>query len=46
MVESIPSLAALKRHIASLDRAPARDACARFATGHAPLDDALGGGLA
>ena len=46
MAESIPSLAALRRHIASLDRAPARDACARFATGHAPLDDALGGGLA
>ena len=46
MAESIPSLAALRRHIASLDRAPARDACVRFATGHGPLDAMLGGGLA
>lgn len=46
MIESVKTIAALRRHIASLDRAPAASACARMATGHAPLDDALGGGLA
>lgn len=47
MTESIPSLAALRQHIASLDRAPAvGQACARFAIGPADLDGTLGGGLA
>jgi protein ImuA len=45
MSESLHSLAALKRHIASLDRAPAAQPCARFASGHDGLDAALGGGL-
>ncbi|MCI4591319.1 hypothetical protein MOK15_14615 [Sphingobium sp. BYY-5] len=45
MSESLHSLAALKRHIASLDRAPASQPCARFASGHDGLDAALGGGL-
>ena len=46
MIESVKTIAALRRHIASLDRAPAVSACARVATGHAALDDSLGGGLA
>lgn len=46
MSESLHSLAALKRHIATLDRAPATRPCARFASGHAGLDAQLGGGLA
>lgn len=48
MPESINTIAALRRHIASLDRAPASAGSdvARIATGHAPLDQALGGGLA
>lgn len=46
MSESLHSLAALKRHIASLDRAPAAQPCARFPSGHDGLDAALGGGLA
>jgi protein ImuA len=46
MSESIKSLAALKRHIAALDRTPALTVgCARLATGHAGLDAALDGGL-
>lgn len=46
MSESINSLAALKRHIAALDRTPASTVgCARLATGHAGLDAALDGGL-
>jgi len=46
MTESVKTLAALKRHIASLERIPAAQPCARMATGHAPLDQALDGGLA
>ncbi|MET0371805.1 MAG: hypothetical protein ABW039_10560 [Sphingobium sp.] len=46
MPESLHSLAALRRQIASLDRAPARESGARIATGHAPLDAELDGGLA
>ncbi|WP_022682073.1 ImuA family protein [Sphingobium bisphenolivorans] len=46
MAESLNSLAALRRHIASLEQLPARQGCARIATGHDPLDHALGGGLA
>jgi protein ImuA len=46
MRESSKSLAALRQTIAALDRGrPERDA-ARFATGHAGLDQAMGGGLA
>lgn len=46
MAESIHSLAALKRHIATLDRAPAAEASPRFTCGPAVMDAALGGGLA
>ena len=46
MAESVKTLAALRRHIASLDLAPAVQAAPRVATGHAALDRMLGGGLA
>jgi len=46
MAESINSLAALKRHIESLDRGPAQTSYIRMPTGHLALDEALGGGLA
>lgn len=46
MIESVTNLAALKRHIASLEGFPATEARACLATGHAPLDQALGGGFA
>jgi protein ImuA len=46
MIESIHSIVALRRHIASLDRAPARQQRARTTTGHGPLDRALDGGMA
>lgn len=46
MAESVNTLAALRRHIASLDRAPAFRSCARAQTGHGAIDRALGGGLA
>ncbi|MCP1471806.1 protein ImuA [Sphingobium sp. OAS761] len=45
MADSHHSLAALKRQIAALDRAPAR-AMLRVPTGHGGLDMALGDGLA
>jgi protein ImuA len=46
MVDSVNTLAALRRHIASLEGASAAKAGARIATGHLPLDQALKGGLA
>ncbi|WP_176596251.1 MULTISPECIES: ImuA family protein [Sphingobium] len=46
MAESVNSLAALRRHIASLEGVPAAQSHARVETGHAPLDHALDGGLA
>lgn len=46
MTESVRTLAALRRHIASLDRAPAVQDTPRVAMGHAALDRMLGGGLA
>lgn len=46
MAESVNSLAALRRHIASLEGVPAAQSHARVETGHAPLDHALYGGLA
>ncbi|WP_037464494.1 ImuA family protein [Sphingobium herbicidovorans] len=46
MIESVNTLAALRRHIASLEGIPATKAGARIATGHAPLDQTLQGGLA
>lgn len=45
MAESIRSLAALKRRIASLESVPAARGRARVATGHGAVDAALGGGL-
>lgn len=45
MIESVNSLAALRRHIASLEGMPATCAARRAATGPASLDRALGGGL-
>ncbi|PJG48641.1 hypothetical protein CAF53_10640 [Sphingobium sp. LB126] len=45
MVESVTTLAALRRRIASLERIPAGQAVPRVATGHVQLDRALGGGL-
>src|SRR5690606_2471514 len=39
------TLTALRRHIASLEGAPAASGCARGMTGHAAIDAALGGGL-
>ena len=46
MAESVKTLAALRRHIASLEGVPASQPHARVETGHAPLDHALDGGLA
>ncbi|AMK24217.1 MULTISPECIES: ImuA family protein [unclassified Sphingobium] len=46
MVESVKSLAALRRHIASLEGVPASQPHARVETGHAAIDQALDGGLA
>lgn len=46
MTESVKTLAALRRHIASLEGIPASRPCARVETGHAMLDRALDGGLA
>lgn len=46
MNESALSLAALRRTIAALDRGRPAGIGGRFATGHAGLDRALGGGLA
>ena len=46
MAESVTTLAVLRRRIASLEGAPAAKACARVATGHAPVDQALQGGFA
>jgi len=46
MVESVNTLAALRRHIASLEGVPATKAAARIATGHAHFDQTLHGGLA
>lgn len=46
MADSLQTLAALRRHIASLENEPAPRACARVATGHGALDQALDGGLA
>ncbi|MET0249791.1 MAG: hypothetical protein ABW164_08675 [Sphingobium sp.] len=46
MVESVHTLAALKRQIASLDRGVADRAPVRMAIGHAEIDRVLGGGLA
>ncbi|MGE4321603.1 MAG: ImuA family protein [Sphingobium sp.] len=47
MIESVHTLAALRRHIASLDGVPAQDnAAVRAAIGHGGIDRALGGGLA
>lgn len=46
MNESAHSLAALRRTIAALDRGRPAGIGGRFATGHAGLDRALGGGLA
>ncbi|WP_313809130.1 hypothetical protein [Sphingobium sp.] len=40
------TLAALRRHIESLEGIPASQPCARVETGHAALDRALDGGLA
>ncbi|WP_150291192.1 ImuA family protein [Sphingobium estronivorans] len=45
MIESVNTLSALRRRIASLDSVAAT-AAARVATGHVSLDQALGGGLA
>lgn len=45
MIESVNSLAALRRHIASLEGIPACQPCARVETGHGTLDRALDGGL-
>ncbi|UZW55259.1 hypothetical protein NUH86_00120 [Sphingobium sp. JS3065] len=45
MTESVGTLVALKRHIASLEGAPAPQPHARVRTGHAALDTALDGGL-
>lgn len=45
MAESVNSLAALRRHIATLEGNPAVQPCAYAATGHGSLDRALGGGL-
>lgn len=46
MAESVKTLAALRRHIASLESVPAAQSHARVETGYAPLDQALDGGLA
>ncbi|QDC37597.1 ImuA family protein [Sphingobium fuliginis] len=46
MAESVKTLAALRRHIASLEGVPASQPHARVETGYAPLDLALDGGLA
>ena len=46
MVESVKTLAALRRHIASLEGIPAAKAGAPLATGHEPFDKAMQGGLA
>ncbi|QPI72855.1 ImuA family protein [Sphingobium sp. Cam5-1] len=46
MVDSVNRLAALRRHIASLEGIPAVKAGARITTGHAAFDQALQGGLA
>ncbi|HWV12190.1 MAG TPA: hypothetical protein VN110_02745, partial [Sphingobium sp.] len=46
MVESVKSLAALRRHIETLEGIPAADAGAPVATGHGAFDQALQGGLA
>ncbi|WP_176592003.1 ImuA family protein [Sphingobium sp. EM0848] len=45
MIESVNTLSVLRRRIAALDGVPATLAAARVATGHVPLDQALGGGL-
>jgi protein ImuA len=45
MPESIRTLDALRRHIASLHRGPAVREVDRVTTGHAPLDAVLDGGL-
>jgi protein ImuA len=46
MVESVNTLAALRRHIASLEGIPATQEGACIATGHRPFDQAFQGGLA
>ncbi|AEG47727.1 hypothetical protein Sphch_0024 [Sphingobium chlorophenolicum L-1] len=46
MTESVRTLIALKRHIASLEAVPASRPHARVRTGHAGFDAALDGGLA
>lgn len=46
MTESVTTLAALRRRIASLEGGPAVKGCGRVATGHGLLDQALQGGLA
>jgi protein ImuA len=46
VIESVKSLAALRRHIASLDGDPAVKAGGRVATGSGAFDRALDGGLA
>lgn len=45
MADSVHTLAALRRHIAMLDRKPASDGHARFAIGHESMDRTLDGGL-
>lgn len=46
MIESVNTLSALRRHIASLEGLPAAKAGAPVVTGHAPFDQAMQGGLA
>ena len=45
MAESVASLSRLRRRLARLERVRPREAAACFATGHAAIDDWLGGGL-